>query len=171
MSTKTAAKTPAFVLLTQADTKTLIGKIKTAGKKLDDMIQTALQCSAIHAHQHGDITLLQGVLEALPKGSRSVAVKDWMLKHAPLGFDEKGGMVFIRSYDVKDETTRQIAIELCIKAIHWTECKPEAPFVPFDLDKALAALLKKAKAAQDDSEHADKHKLDLEKLAKLQALV
>lgn len=171
MTKNTETKKLAFVLLDQAGTDALIAKIKTAGTKLDSMIQQALQCGAIHAHKHSDAALLQKLLDALPKGSRSVAVKDWMMKYAPIGFNEKGVLVFNRPYDNKDEASRATAIAACEAAMHWTDCKPEQPFVPFDLDKALASLLKKAKAAADDAEHADKHSIDAEKLAKLQALM
>lgn len=43
---KKETKPAAFKLLTQAETGTLIARIKTAGAKLDKDIQTALQCSA-----------------------------------------------------------------------------------------------------------------------------
>ena len=167
---KNTTKKPAFVLLSQADTGKLIDGIKTRGAKLDADIQTAAVCSAIHAHQHSDASLLIRLVQALPKGSRSNALKDWMLRYAPIAFDKDGEIVFSRPYDNKDEESRTAAVAACEAATHWTEHKPEPKFVPFDLGAALAALLKKAEAAAKDTEHADAHKIDPEVLGKLKAL-
>lgn len=156
-----------FKLLDQAATGKLIDSIQRAGKKLDNDIQTALQCSAIHAHEHGDISLIERLLAALPKGVRSNAAKEWLAQYAPVAFVEKG-LQFSRPYDSKDNEARAVAVQACIDAAVWTELKPEPPFKPFVMEQALDALLKKAEAALQDSEH--QHSVTEEQVAKLKAL-
>ena len=163
-------KPAAFKLLTQAETGTLITRIKTNGTKLDKDIQTALQCSAIHAHQHGDIGLIERLLAALPKGTRSNAVKEWLVQYAPVIFDGEK-IAFHRVYEQKDEAARALKIKAVVEATVWTELKPEPAFKPFILEDALAAVLKKAEAAQKDKEHEGEHSIDPVVLAKVRELL
>lgn len=168
MTAKKQSAAKPFQLLDKEGTKKLIGQIQKSGKKLDADIQTALQCSAIHAHQHGDITLLESLLPALPKGVRSNAVKEWMMQYAPVAF-VKGALVFQRSYDNKDDAARQTAIKACETATPWLEFKPEPEFVPFDLAGRLGTLVKAAENALADPEH--QHKVTPEQLAEVKRVL
>lgn len=107
---------------------------------------------------------------ALPKGTRSNAVKEWLVQYAPVMFDGEK-IVFSRLYDQKDDATRALKIKACEEATVWTELKPEPAFKPFILEDALAALLKKAEAALKDEENKGKHSVDPETLAKVKALI
>lgn len=170
MATKPAPKKAAFVLLDKAGIEKLIESISKTGKKLDNDIQHALQCCSIHAHLHGDITLLQNLCMGLNKGTRSNAVLGWIEQFAPVKFDADGSFQFFRGYEAKDGGTRAARIQRIETATHWTELRPEPKFVPFDLEAQLLRLLAAADKAGKDTEHADKHNIPAHVLAQLKSL-
>lgn len=52
----------------------------------------------------------------------------------------------------------------------WYMFTKQSEFKPFDLEKALASLLRKAEAALNDEEHRNEHKINKELLRKLVAI-
>lgn len=73
------SKQTATVILSAALTEKLIVSIKGRGAKLDaDIHQAALSVCAHHA-QHGDTTLANRLLAAMPKSGRRNALQSWML--------------------------------------------------------------------------------------------
>ena len=144
---------------TQADIVTAIESIRTTGKKLDQMIQVAA-CSIIaHVDKHGDITLINTLVDAMPKGSRVNALRDFITNFSKGTYDE-ATKVF--KFD-KTKKTDQAGAE----AIMWTEFAPEKPYVAFDLSVLLAGLLKKADKALKDAPH----EVDAVLLAKLASVL
>lgn len=144
---------------TQADIVTAIESIRTTGKKLDLMIQTAA-CSIIaHVEKHGDITLINTLVDAMPNGSRVNALRDYMTNFSKGTYDDESKAF---KFD-KTKTTNQAGAE----AIMWTEFSPEKPYVAFDLNALLAGLLKKADKALKDAPH----EVDAELLAKLASVL
>lgn len=83
MSKKTAIAT-ATAILSKADTDKLITSIKGRGAKLDnDIHQAALSALAHHA-DHGDVTLINRLIVAMPKSARTNALVAWALAFQPL---------------------------------------------------------------------------------------
>lgn len=142
MTTKTTkpAKAPEYKLITGTTAiETAITSIQTRGKKLDRDIQiAALSCMDHHA-KHGDVTLINRLIDAMPKGSRVNALRDMIENNGAVSYDEK-------SKTFMHDKTKTFDLEAA-SAMMWTEYKPEAPYVPFDAQAAVKALFKKVKEA------------------------
>ncbi|MDG1314487.1 MAG: hypothetical protein P8P29_03045 [Flavobacteriaceae bacterium] len=149
---------------TSATIKAAIEDIRTTGKKLDQMIQVAA-CSVIqHNEKHGDVTLINTLVDAMPNGSRVNALRDFILTFGKVAYDDKAKEF---KFDKNAETDLPGA-----QAMMWTEFKPEQAYVAFDLSKLLAGVLKKADAALKDEKNADNVDLDLlERLRDMAATV
>lgn len=145
----------------KADIIAAIEDIRATGKKLDDMIQVAA-CSVLgHLDAHGDITLVNTLVDAMPKGSRVNALRDFILNFGKVKFNDQSKAF---EYDRAAETDMVGA-----QATPWTDFKPEAPYVAFDLKALIAGVLKKADAASKDADHKDE--VDFELLAQLRAVM
>lgn len=146
---------------TKATIVTAIESIRTKGAALDQMIQVAA-CSVInHIEEHGDITLLNTLIEAMPKGSRVNALRDFLNTFGKVSYDEATKAF---AYDKKAKTDLVGA-----QGIMWTEFKPEQPYVPFDLKALINGLIKKADTAAKDDKH--KEEIDFELLAGLRTMM
>lgn len=66
--------------MSAAEINKAIASIHTRGKKLDADIQTAGLSILNHANEHGDSTLADKLVLALPKGSRKLALTEWLLE-------------------------------------------------------------------------------------------
>ena len=142
-----------------SDIMSAIEDIRSTGKKLDNMIQVAA-CSVIqHVGKHGDITLVNTLVEAMPNGSRVNALRDFIVTFSKAEYDEA-----TKAFKFNKEKKTDLA---GAQAIMWTEFKPEQPYVAFDLQKLLVSVIKKADAALKDAPQ----EVDLELLAKLRATV
>lgn len=126
-----------------ADLTKAIDSIATRGKKLDRDIHVAATSCLAHADKHGDVTLMQRLLTALPASSRRNAVIAWAVAFGK----------FLPSADGKSvefNKTGTTDLSAAMLTAPWG-FKPEAPFTTFDLGKELAKLVKAAeKAAKDE---------------------
>lgn len=144
-----------------------IDSIRAAGAKFDKRVQyCALSCLE-HFEAHGDYTLLVSLYQALPKGARRGSFAAWILKYSRLAANTdkatKAEKPFVLDKAKKNDLEGAAAE-------FWYEAgKPEqAPDEVFDLQKAVLALLAKAKAAK---EHGRKVKgLDADTVRALEAL-
>lgn len=129
-----------------------IASIQVRGKKLDADIQHAGLSILSHATEHGDTTLADKLLGAMPKGSRKLALTEWMLAF---------GQVRLLKKEVAEEKARIDAGAIfaldrakvlkldAAKELPWYDCKPEKDvFDAFDVQAALEALMSKIKQAQ-----------------------
>lgn len=145
--TKTATVKPLALIVGSADITKAIEGIQRRGRKLDtDIQQAALSCIA-HAGQHGDITLCNRLLEALPKGARQRALIEWFLAFGNVAKNDAKGKdqpAFV--YD----KTRTVDVDAG-RETPWYEMGKQGDTLEaaFDLRARLASLLKQAKAAQD----------------------
>ena len=81
--TKKLAQAVATAILSAADTGKLIVSIKGRGAKLDkDIHQAALSAVANHA-EHGNTSLVNALLLAMPRSARANALMAWMLANDP----------------------------------------------------------------------------------------
>ncbi len=148
-STKATTKTAAPKLFEgKAVIEKELGLLKAAGRKLDDRIQVAGLSVINHIDKHGDITLVVGLMDSLPRGARTKAMIAWMVAHAKVkhNVDEAGKVSKDNPwlFDKTKETNMAGAI-----ANPWYKFEPENQQDPvFDLAAALNSLLNKAAAAE-----------------------
>lgn len=146
-------KEQAFVILKGADNiQKAIKSIQVRGKALEKVLhQAAVSCLA-HAGEHGDVTLAQKLVEAVPTLARKNALRDWFIAFGRFQYhDEKKTIVYAKG--------KETLLDEAIKMPFW-EFKPEAEYIPFDFDKAITALLKRASQAKDKGDSVDEAKLN-----------
>jgi len=144
-----------------AEVTKLISSIEGRGKKLDaDIHRCAVSC-LYHADKHGDVTLLQKLIEALPKSARRNAVIGWACAFGKFAPSEDGKSVVFNREQESD-------IDQAMSIAPW-EFAPEQKFRPFDLDKELDKLLKKAIEAAESGD--ERHNVDSDKLAAVRRAV
>ena len=128
-----------------------ITSIKTRGAKLDQSIWEAGVSCLAHATEHGDTTLLDKLLNALPKGSRKLAFTEWALAHGQIRLLD--GKVKAEKVRLKNGGTfildRERVLDLQgAMAKSWVEFKPEASVqTAFDLQGSVSALVKRYESA------------------------
>lgn len=150
-----------------------IASIKNRGAKLDGDIQIAALSVLSHIDQHGDYTVSDRLLSAMPKGVRRNALVGWMVAYGKVALLDKklpedaekikAGGVF--KFDREKQTDMATA-----EATPWHTFKHTdgAPTEVFDVQKAVTQLLKRVQAMQAKGtkiEHAEM----VEALAKLSA--
>ena len=125
-----------------------IDSIARRGKALDLDIQVAALSCLNHHNEHGDITLLNRLWNAMPRGSRRKSLTDWILHF---------GAVQANTADDKKENpfadARKIkALDLAgATETPWFEFnrpKSEDEVTEFDFVGALEKLVQRAAAAQ-----------------------
>jgi hypothetical protein len=94
-----------------------------------------------HFAEHGDTTLMQRFLDAMPKNyARRQAFVTWCHDFAPVDVTHEGkGVVKL----IKDKTRADMAVDLekALKADFW-DYSPEKPIVPFTAEGIVEALNK-----------------------------
>ena len=152
--------------------KQKISQIKAAGTKLDKGVQEVGIAVLEHIESHGDVTLADSLVNAMPKGGRKLALVEWLIAYGKLTVLQgnskankqaiAAGRVF--SY-ANDKTTD---IEGATGMLWHAFRKEKAPSEAFDVQaqvKALITRLQKAREKGLTIEHAD------EALAEAKALV
>lgn len=142
------------ILTTVADIQKAIASIAKRGKQLDMDIHVAGVSCLRHASECGDTTVLDSLVNAMPKGSRKQAFCEWALAFGQVRMLDrsvkkdaeaiKQGRMFAldreRTYDEEGAIARS-----------WTEFKPEPDLLTtFDLGGAVAALTKKYQKAANN---------------------
>ena len=131
------------LLNTAADINKAIASIAQRGKLLDTSIHVAGVSVLAHATAHGDTTLADKLVLAMPKGGRKLALVSWMLAFGQLAkLDPKldkdaiaAGRLF------KMDKTRKHDQEGAI-ATSWTEfAKEAAPATAFDAQAAVQSII------------------------------
>lgn len=128
-----------------------IASIKNRGAKLDNDIQLAGLSVLAHTAEHGDTSVMDSLVNAMPKSARKLALVEWMLAYGrarkldPKSKDEaaliKAGAVF------KFDKERKINLTGAQEK-PWHEFKPEASVATaFDAQSAVAALLARMRGA------------------------
>lgn len=145
-ATKPVEAFKAPVLITKAaDIDKAIALIANRGKKLDADIHQAACSTLAHAINHGDVTLAQKLVSAMPKSGRSKALVAWFIAHGPFapGGDDGKTLVYLKS---------ESALDKALVTPFWTFTEEREP-APFDLMASLASLLARAeKALQNDKQ-------------------
>lgn len=130
-----------------------IASIQKRGVSLQNDIHRAALSCLVHTEKHGDITLANRLIDALPGMARKNALADWFVafgKFLPAEDDKNGMLVFgADKVSMISEAT----------ATPFWEFKPEPKWVPFDFDKAVTAILKKAEAARKKGEEVPEDRI------------
>jgi hypothetical protein len=148
------------IITSKAAIVTAIESIRTRGKKLDNDIWVAAVSVTAHAEAHGDVTLANTLIDAMPKGSRVNALLAYLECFGKFSFDdEKKVLVFDKS--------KKTDLEGAMVA-SWVEFKPEPPYKGLDLNIAILALIKKATDRLDSDNESDV--IQQEQLTALSAL-
>lgn len=164
MNTQIATIAAPVKFVGTASIRHVIAAITAAGAKLDAVIQDAALSVIYHIEVHGDVTLACELYNGMPKGSRKLALAEWMLAFGKVeaNTDDKTKKALPFVHSKAKTTNMRGAAEK-----PWFDFKPE-PTVDqaFDFQKLLMGLLSKAdKAAQGDKEI-----VGAELLAKVRAL-
>jgi hypothetical protein len=150
-----------ILLTTKTAILAAISDISVTGKKLDQMIWVAAVSVTAHAEKHGDVTLANTLVEAMPKGSRVNALLGFLEAFGKFTYDEENKKL---GFD-KSKTTDIDGAQ----AQSWTAFKPEPPYQGMNLEVALAALIKKANDRIDSDNEADD--IDSDRLQELAAIM
>ncbi|WYW03678.1 hypothetical protein Mora3_00002 [Pseudomonas phage vB_PpuP-Mora-3] len=136
-----------------------IEAIKKAGDKLADSIHIVAVSALFHADEHGDVTIMQRLISALPGFARRNALLAWATNYGKFTINETGDNVDFDKFGKSD-------VEGALGVTFWA-FKPEQPFKPFDLQAEMAKLVKRAeKAAKDERNSLDSDDLiEVRKLA------
>lgn len=147
-----------------------ITSIAGRGAKLDKDIHVAGVSVLAHASEHGDTTLCDKLVQAMPKGGRKLALVEWMLAYGQIAKldpkQDKDAIAAGRLFKLDRE--RKFDQEGAV-ATSWVEFKPEAAVhTAFDAQAAVLSVLARLnKAAKDGLTIEGK----AEALAKAQELV
>jgi len=129
--------------ITQVTTiRAAIAAIAESGKALDSKIQETALLVLSHVDQHGDVTLVNELYRAMPKGSRSASLVDWLLAfgkvRANTGKDKEQA-----PFRFDGTKTTQID-EASLMPWHMMGKPERKPDEVFDVVKALESILRKA---------------------------
>lgn len=113
-----------------------IKSIQSRGSKLQKDIHICAVSCLNHIEKHGDITLLNRLVAALPGGWRVNAIKAWAEEFGKVNWDNTQKAF---TFDKAKKSNIEGAI-----AVSPEEFKPEAEYKPLDLAEAIKALIKKA---------------------------
>lgn len=140
-------------VLTGADViAKMIASIGKRGKALDKDVHIAAVSCLVHADKHGDITLANKLIEALPASQRKNALRDWFLAFGKFNYDTQNKVFTFN----KLATTQT---ETAINTPFW-EFKPEATYVPFNAVTFLQQAIKRVENAAAKGEEVPEEVLD-----------
>ena len=137
------------IIKTAAEINKAIASIANRGAKLDGDIHRAGVSVLSHASEHGDSTLADKLVHAMPKGGRKLALVEWMLAHGQLAkLDPKADKEAIAAGRIfKIDRTRTLDLEGAIKD-SWVTFKKEASVhTAFDAQAAVKSVLARLKQA------------------------
>ncbi|BAP34895.1 hypothetical protein AVU43_gp01 [Ralstonia phage RSJ5] len=165
---KTEKAPKPVALITNAQDLNKAMKAVHSGLKSNYTKLHTVLCSAIvHSAKHNDPDMTVRAIDGCPNAARKQAMMAWAVAYGPFNAVDKGKLVWD-----KTKTAAVLAdanVNAAIAEPYW-EFAPEPEYHQFDLDAALARLLKQAEKALGEAEQ-DMTKLSPEKLAALRALV
>lgn len=143
---------------TSAQITKQITAIKTAGAKLDAAIHSTAVDVLTHYMEHKDTGLVNRLFLALPKGSRGLALADWLLKFVAVKVntnrETKAEQPFV--YDAERVSMMTAENLKNATATHWYDLKktPDIAEV-YDVATAVRSMLRKIERAAK-VEHFDR---------------
>lgn len=138
--------------LSKADIPAAIKSITARGAKLDGDIQHVAISALHHLATSGDIMAVNALFLGMPKGSRKAALTAWYLTHGALiatTGPDKGVKPFAYTKDKKTNVEAGMADP-------WFNHSPDKkPDEVFDLQAAIAAIIKKASGKGRELAHGE----------------
>lgn len=134
------------IITCETKIKAAIKSIQARGQRLDRDIWVAAVSTMAHHNKHGDTTLINGLVDAMPKGSRVNALREFITAFGKVTFNEetkafdhdKAG-----NFDLDGAT-----------ATSWVDFKPEPEYKPIDALALVKAMVTKINNV--DPEKGDK---------------
>lgn len=123
-----------------------IKNVERRGKQFDKDVHNLALSVMLHADKFGDVTHATNLVKALPKGTRSNAMKDWFIHFGKFKWNAE-----TKSFNA-DHTKETRIAEATAKPFYEFNAKEGADYVPYDLVTALQkvwAQASKAKARGD----------------------
>lgn len=113
-----------------------IATIRKSGAKLDALIHSTALIIMQRGNDHGDVSLLLPLIEAMPKSGRPKALLAWFQTFSPITVNGDGNKAGI----TKGEKAKPWMLADAEATPFWT-LNPEKDVAVFDFDKALTAVL------------------------------
>ena len=145
----TMTNKPAFALISgAANIKAAIDSIERRGKKYDHDVQIAALSAMQHHAEHGDVTLVNRLVDAMPKGSRVNALREFIETFGAVRFDAE-------SKKFLHTKGKEFRLDAAMK-IMWHEFKPEQAYQPITdpfkrFDQLVTQFERDMKEMGDDS--------------------
>lgn len=136
-----------------ADLVKFIDSIGTRGKKLDGDIHVAAVSAASHFAKHGDVTYINRLYLAMPKGARHAALTLWLTSYAGVSANvdkaSQKNLPFVKDGSKKVDLTEGTKKP-------WFMLKPsKRPDEEVDVLKLVLSVIAKAKADGKQVVHAE----------------
>lgn len=134
-----------------AEIKKAILSIEKKGKSLDADIQKAAVSCLLHINKHGDTTLLDSLVHALPKGSRKSALVEWAVNLGEVRALDRANpddaVAIEQGRLFKIDRSRNFVLEDALAA-KWYDYKPEHDLLTvFDAQAMVASMVKRLNKA------------------------
>lgn len=157
----TKTNKPTFALISgAAQIKSAIDSIERRGKKYDRDVQIAALSAMQHHVEHGDVTLINRLVDAMPKGSRVNALRAFIEKFGAVRYDVESK----KFVHVKGGT---FGLDGAM-AVMWNEFKPDPDYQPIaDPIKRFDAMI--SQFERDVKEMGDRSKVSPEMIAALRS--
>jgi len=123
------------IMMNSSNVRSAIRSIARNGKALDKAIHAAAVSCIWHAREHGDVTLMENLLDAMPKGSRRQDMMTWVGAHVPCTIDRKVGKVKLK----KGRDASQFLLAEADETPFW-EFTKDRPSTPITVAKVRAYL-------------------------------
>lgn len=164
---KPAAKAKGFALINgAAEINKAITSIGNRASKLDSDVHRAAVSVVFHSAKHNDPDVAKRLVNAMGKTMRKQALIGWLVNYGAFTLDEAGELVYNKTR--AEQAMSEGNIHAAIAEPFW-EFTPEPQYRQFDLNAAIASLLKKAESALTN-EKQDTALVQPDKLAALRAI-
>jgi len=153
--------------------------LKTLNARTETLLRASTQVDKAIAHHlceiakhvngkgNGDVSAVNYFWSILTAGGKSGlrhdAIGNWLIAFCGVTWNAEK-----KRYNRKKDFTFDLR---AAEESPWYTFTKQSAFKPFDLDKALAALIKRANAALEDAEHAKEHKVNKDMLKRIEALL
>lgn len=136
---------------------------KTIGKNIEsiaersaqltkDIHETGIQC-LMHAHAHGDVTLIDRLAKALAKANAPEVFKNWVREYAPITWNGDDQVKLIPS---TNKMFKPFNIEGASSNPYWEKIETKKPQMTLEkLVKLLQGLEKRVTKANDEGQIAE----------------
>lgn len=144
-----------------------IGAIGRKAKTLTSDIQDCAVDCALHAIQHGDVTLADQLVDALGKGLRRASLRAWFERNGPMYLPKgKDKFAFDAERAKAMRKTPEAEQREALMALPWEEAKPEEPVVSvFDVSEAVGKFIKRLEKQVSEANVTIKNRKLLEEIA------